>query len=206
MEVKSRRETHTEATRRALIAAGRQLFGRRGYADVSVDAIARRARVTTGALYHHFRHKKHLFRAVFDEVNAELMRQVAVDSTRRSDPWDQLIAGCDGWLDACRDREIRQIVLIDAPSVLGWEEWRELDAPHGFGLTVRGLRSAMDAGALKRRPPEALAYLLYGALNEAALALAHAEDFDAARAQMRGLLVELLSALRPDGDTGRGRR
>src|SRR5919197_3190604 len=132
MIVKSRRDTHAEATRHALISAGRQLFGRLGYAEVSVETIARRARVTTGALYHHFRDKKHLFRAAFDQVNAELMKQVAVDSAQGSDPWEQLIAGCDAWLDACRDRSIRQIVLIDAPSVLGWEEWRKLDAPYGF--------------------------------------------------------------------------
>jgi AcrR family transcriptional regulator len=195
MAVKTRQEANIEATQRALVASARQLFGTRGYAAVSVEAIARRARVTTGALYHHFSDKQDLFRAVFDQVNAELTKRVARDSAQHSDPWGQLIAGFDAWLAACREAEIRQIVLIDGPSVLGWEEWRQIDAPHGFGLTVGGLRSAMDAGVLKRRSPEALAYLIYGALNEAALALARAEDFDAARAETRDLLVELLSGL-----------
>jgi AcrR family transcriptional regulator len=204
MSVKSRRNAHTEATRRALLVAGRRLFGARGYAAVSVDAVARHARVTIGALYHHFRDKRDLFRAVYEQVLLELAERIAVASGQHEDPWDQLIAGCDAWLTECRDGEVRQIVLIDAPSVLGWEQWRQLDAPHGFGLTVRGLRSAMNAGVLKHRSPEALAYLLYGALNEAGLALARAEDFEAARAEMRGLISELLTALRTDPDVGDG--
>jgi AcrR family transcriptional regulator len=198
MAVKSRREIHSEATRRALVSAGRALFGTRGYASVSVEAIARRARVTTGALYHHFGDKQDLFRAVFDRVNAELAERLVAASAQHTDLWSQLIVGCDTWLDACRNGEVRQIVLIDAPSVLGWEEWRQIDSPHGFALTVRGLRAAMDAGVLKRRSPEALAYLLYGALNEAGLALARAEDFDATRAEMHALIVELLGGLRAD--------
>ena len=127
-------------------------------------------------------------------------------SEQFAEPWEQLIAGCDKWLAAGREKDIRQIVLIDAPSVLGWEEWRRIDAPHGLGLTIRGVRVAMDAGVLKRRPPEPLAYLLYGALNEAALALAHAEDPEATRVQMRELLVDLLSGLRTDSDTAHDRR
>jgi AcrR family transcriptional regulator len=198
MEVKSRREAHTEATRRALVRAGRELFGTRGYTAVSVEAIARRARVTTGALYHHFRDKRDLFRAVFESVSADLAGRITAASAQPGDIWDQLIAACDAWLAACADAEIRQIVLIDAPSVLGWEEWRRIDAPYGVGLTIRGLRAAMDAGVLKRRSPEPLAHLLYGALNEAAFALAHAEDIDAARAEIRELLVELFRGLRTD--------
>ncbi len=206
MEIKSRRARNTEATRRALITAARRLFGTRGYAAVSVDVVAERARVTTGALYHHFSDKQDLFRAVFDEVNAEVMHDVAAYSGQYSDDWDRLIAGCDAWLDACRSDEIRRIVLLDAPSVLGWEEWRRIDAPHGLSLTIQGLESAMDAGVLKRRSPEALAYLLYGALNEAALALARAEDFDAARAEIRELLIELLSGLRANSGSDDGGR
>jgi AcrR family transcriptional regulator len=198
MEVKSRREGHTEATRRALVRAGRELFGTRGYSAVSVGAIARRARVTTGALYHHFRDKRDLFRAVFESVSAVLARRIATASAQPGDVWDQLIAACDAWLAACADAEIRQIVLIDAPSVLGWEEWRRIDAPYGLGLTIRGLRAAMDAGVLKRRSPEPLAHLLYGALNEAAFALARAEDFEATRAEIRELLVDLFGGLRRD--------
>jgi AcrR family transcriptional regulator len=198
MEVKSRREAHTEATRRALVRAGRELFGTRGYTAVSVEAIAGRARVTTGALYHHFRDKRDLFRAVFESVSADLAGRITAASAQPGDIWDQLIAACDAWLAACADAEIRQIVLIDAPSVLGWEEWRRIDAPYGVGLTIRGLRAAMDAGVLKRRSLEPLAHLLYGALNEAAFTLAHAEDIDAARAEIRELLVDLFRGLRTD--------
>src|SRR5918996_830682 len=128
METKSRRATHTEATRRALIAAGRRLFGARGYTAVSVDAIAQRARVTTGALYHHFRDKRDLFRAVYEQVDAELSERIAAEGGEHADPWDRLIEGFDVFFDACRDEETRRIVLIDGPSVLGWEEWRQIDA------------------------------------------------------------------------------
>jgi AcrR family transcriptional regulator len=205
MSVKSRRDAHTEATRRALITAGRRLFGARGFAAVSVDEIARRARVTTGALYHHFRDKQDLFRAVFEQVDAELTDRIA-GAGGSSGVWDQIIAGCAEWFDACRDGETRRIVFIDAPSVLGWEEWRQIDSPYGLGLLTEGLQAAMDAGVLKRRSAEPLALLLYGALNEAGLALARAQDFDAARAEMLGLLTDLLSGLRADTQDGHGRR
>jgi AcrR family transcriptional regulator len=204
MPVKSRRAAHTEATRRALITAGRQLFGASGFAAVSVDEIARRGRVTTGALYHHFRDKRDLFRAVYEQVDAELTTRIATQSEGNSDAWSQLIGGCEAFLDACRDGETRRIVLIDAPSVLGWEEWRQIDAPHGLGLLTRGLQSAMDAGVLKRRAAQPLAFLLYGALNEAGLALALADDFDAARSEMLELLTDLLSGLRAETQAGHG--
>jgi AcrR family transcriptional regulator len=200
MNVKSRRAAHTETTRRALITAARKLFGAHGFAAVSVDEIARRARVTTGALYHHFRDKRDLFRAVYEQVDSELTTRIATQSGGNSDAWRQLIAGCEAFLDACRDRETRRIVLIDAPSVLGWEEWRQIDAAHGLGLLTRGLQSAMDVGVLKRRAAQPLALLLYGALNEGGLALARAEDFDAARSEMRELLTDLLSGLRADAE------
>jgi AcrR family transcriptional regulator len=204
MPVKSRRADHTEGTRRALITAGRQLFGAHGFAAVSVDEIARRGRVTTGALYHHFRDKRDLFRAVYEQVDAELTTRIATQSEGNSDAWSQLIGGCEAFLDACRDGETRRIVLIEAPSVLGWEEWRQVDAAHGLGLLTRGLQSAMDAGVLKRRAAQPLAFLLYGALNEAALALARAEDFEAARSEMRELITDLLSGMRADAEGTRG--
>jgi AcrR family transcriptional regulator len=196
MEVKSRRAAHTEATRSALIAAGRRLFGARGYAAVSVEAVAQRARVTTGALYHHFRDKRDLFRAVYQQVDAELADRVAAEGGVRADPWDRLIEGFDAFMEACRDEETRRIVFIDGVSVLGWEEWRQIDAHYGLGLLSQGLSSAMDAGVLKRRPSKPLAHLLYGAINEAGLALARADDFEASRAEMRQLVADLLSGLR----------
>jgi AcrR family transcriptional regulator len=196
MEVKSRRAVHTEATRAALVKAGRQLFGRHGYEAVSVDAIARRARGTTGALYHHFGDKRALFRAVFELVDSELYERVAAAAATPSDGFERFIAGAEAWFESCRAGEVRQIVLLDGPSVLGWEEWRGIDAPYSFDGLVMALSRAMEDGVLQRRPARPLAHLLYGALNEGGIALARADDFGAAKAEMLGLFSALLGGLR----------
>jgi AcrR family transcriptional regulator len=197
MSVKSRKELNTETTRRALLKAARELFGTRGFSAVSVGEIARCARVTTGALYHHFESKEAIFRSVFEEVNRELAKRSADRAGEHADVWDQLIGGFEAFLDACREDDVRTIVLIDAPSVLGWEQWREVDAPYGLRLLKAGLRSAMDAGVLEPKPVVPLAHLLYGAINEAGLLLARAEDFDAARSEMLVLLNDMLRGLKP---------
>jgi AcrR family transcriptional regulator len=183
------------ATRAALLREARGLFATEGYEAAATEEIVKRAEVTRGALYHHFADKRGLFEAVFQEVAQGIAGTIDDEAEPALDPVEALIDGGKGFLDACLDPAVRRIYLIDAPSVLGWHRWRELDAPHG----VRTLRVGIEA-ILKVRPDsslgaEPLTFLLSGAFNEAALWIAGAKDENAARRQMDRTLGELIQRL-----------
>lgn len=162
-------EERRQATTDALVASGRRLFGERGYAGVSSAAIAAAARVTTGAMYHHFENKAALFRAVFETVEAELAVAVRLAAASPGDPLLRLEKGALAFLKAARQPKVRRIVLIDGPRVLGWDRWREIDERHHLRPLKAALIAAMRAGLMKRQDPDAVARLLMGALTEAAL-------------------------------------
>src|SRR5947209_952346 len=187
----------SEATRSALVAAARTLFAERGYAAVGTEEIVRAAGVTRGALYHQFADKRDLFRAVFEQVDAEVVQRIAERALSRDDPLDALRTGVVEWLDACAEPELQRIVLLDAPAVLGFEEWRSVGERSGLGVIVAGLERAMDAGAIARQPLRALAHVVIGSLDEAALYVARAEDKAAARSEMAQVLDRMVEALRP---------
>mgnify|MGYP000270515855 CR=1 FL=1 len=202
MEHKRRTQSdRTAATRAALVAAARELFGSRGFADVGTEEIVGAAGVSRGALYHQFADKTELFAAVFEEVEAELTQRIGAVMAARAatDPAQALETGVGAWLDACAEPAVQRVVLLDAPSVLGWERFREIGMRYGLGLVEAGLAGAMEAGALARRPVRPLAHLLVGALDEAALYLARAPDPAAARAEVEATIAALLSGLRPAG-------
>ena len=177
----SRHDLRSQATRRVLVTSARALFGARGYAGVGTEEIVRAAGVTRGALYHQFRDKADLFAAVAEEVEAEISERIAAGAGAATDPVDALRAGARLFLDACAEPEVERIILLDAPAVLGWEAWRALAGRYGLGLVRLGLQSAMDAGAIVPQPIAPLAHILIGALDEAALYVAGAENPAAAR-------------------------
>jgi AcrR family transcriptional regulator len=162
----------TEATRAALLAAGRTLFGERGFAATSIEDLASAAGVTRGALYHHFASKEELFAAVFEQVEVELMAAAGRGARAGSDAWDRLRRGCRAFLEACNDRAVQRIALLDAPAALGLERWRAIEEKYALESIRVSLEMAMKDGDLPSRPPEALAHLLLGALNEAAMLVA----------------------------------
>src|SRR4051794_18198890 len=184
------------ATRAAVIAAARELFAERGYAAVGTEEIVRRAGVTRGALYHHFGGKRDLLEAVYEAIESELTAQIAAGALSHSDPLEALRGGVGAFLDHCLEPEVQQIVLLDAPAVLGWERWREIGAKYGLGLVEGALAAAMEAGAIQRQPVRPLAHVLMGALDEAAMVVARAEDPSAARQEMESVLATLLAGLR----------
>jgi AcrR family transcriptional regulator len=186
------------ATRAELMRVARALFAERGYAGVGTEEIVARADVTRGALYHHFADKKDLFRAVHEELEQELVANVGEQIAGIEDPWELAVTGVRAFLDAAEDDALRQIALIDAPAVLGWEEWREIDARYGLGLVTFGLRNGMDAGVFRERDVTPLAHLLIGAMTEAALMVANASDPDAVRREVEPALLALLEGLRTD--------
>ena len=199
--MKTRRAEQAEGTRAALIGAARGLFAERGYAGVGTEEIVAAARVTRGALYYHFEDKRDLFRAVFAEVDRELVEGVARVALDESDPWQRLIAGCDAFLDACIDPALQRIVFLDAPSVLGWREWHELgEAASALGVVEFGVQAAADAGVVRVSNVSVFAHLVLGALNEAGMYIAHADDAERARLDVGTSMRELLEGLRAASD------
>ena len=185
-----------DATRTALSAAARQLFTERGYAATSTTEIVERAGVTRGALYHHFAAKDELFRAVFEQLEGEVTRHVAQEALTSDDPLEQLRRGTRAYLDACIDPAVQRVVLLDGPSVLGWETWQEIEQRYGYGLVVAGVEAAIAAGLIAAQPVEALAHALFGALTEAGMVVARAAEPRAARAEMEAAMDRLLDGLR----------
>lgn len=185
----------TAATRRALLDAARRHFAERGFAGTGREQVAAAAGVSRGALHHHFGTKEGLFRAVVEELEAGLVAQVAAVAGEGSDAVDELRRGCLAFLDACLEPAVRRILLLEAPVVLGWDAWREIDARHGLALVRTGLAGAFDELGLDRAAVEPLAHLLLGALNEAALLVATATDPAAARAEVGATVTLLLDRL-----------
>jgi AcrR family transcriptional regulator len=165
----NRQAERSASTRAKLIEAARGLFARDGYAAVGTELIVRRAGVTRGALYHQFPAKEDLFMAVYEQVEQELTERVAASLSGSASPFEAMRAGIGVFLDACRAPEVQRIVLIDGPSVLGWERWRAVAEKYGLGLLQAVIGAAVDAGELAPVAVEPLAHLLMGALDEAAL-------------------------------------
>jgi AcrR family transcriptional regulator len=185
-----------DATRTALSAAARQLFTGRGYAATSTTEIVERAGVTRGALYHHFAAKEDLFRAVFEQLEGQVTEHVAKEALTSTDPLEQLRRGTRAYLDACIDPAVQRVVLLEGPSVLGWQTWQEVEQRYGYGLVVAGVEAAIGAGLIAAQPVEPLAHVLFGALTEAGMVVARADDSDAARAEMEAAMDRLLDGLR----------
>jgi AcrR family transcriptional regulator len=195
-EPPGRREAEARATRDALIAAALALFTERGYAGVGTEEIVARAKVTRGALYHHFTDKRDLFRAVFEQVESDLMERIGATMQSADDPYELMVGGMRAFLDACEEPAVKQISLTDAPAVLGWQEWREIDNRHGLGLTRAALDGAVQAGLIRPIATEPMAHLFVAALSEAAFVITHAEHPRKARAEVEEALVQLVEGLR----------
>jgi AcrR family transcriptional regulator len=187
----------TAQTRAALIAVARRLFGAEGFAEAGAERITREAGMTRGALYHQFASKADLFAAVLDQVEAEIAERVAgaVAGFDPADTTGMLLAGADAWLDASSEPDLQRIVLLDGPSVLGWDRWREICLRHTVGLIAALLQDGIDRGSLPPQPVQALTHVLVGAVDEAALYIAQAQDGAAARADMDLVIRRLTLAL-----------
>ena len=182
------------ATTARLIEVAREQFTTHGYADAPTEDIVRIAGVTRGALYHHFGGKEGLFHAVLDAVQHDVGERVEAAARQVEGTWEQLIAGCAAFLEASRDPQVQRIMLIDAPAVLGWAAWRELDAQYSMKSLREALAALQAQGELAPLSLDALTHLLSGAMNEAALWIAQSDQpaaLDDAVAALRHLLESL---------------
>jgi AcrR family transcriptional regulator len=208
----TRRDEHVADTRQALVDAARTLFTEQGYAATGTEEIVAAARVTRGALYHHFHDKTDLFRAVMEQIarevaehliDAELSRPTAPSpgqSTAQppADAWDEVRDGLRAFLDLCVvTDDFQRIVLVEGPAVLGHEAWDELVARHGSNLLAEWLSRAVEQGRIAPVPIEPLTRLLIAMISDSSLYIARADDRSAARAAMGTVLDRLLTGLEP---------
>lgn len=192
-------EEISDATRRKLLAAGRRLFATRGYAKVSADEIADKARLTRGALHYQFGDKRGLFEAVARELLGELTKRIFTDTMADVEEGPaELERGCEVLLEAYGEPELQAILLRDAPVVLGWAEWRRLQDDSGLApLLGHALGHWVEAGWIGAERVEPLSRLLLGALTQAGVAIGESDDRAAALARYRAEIRHLVRGLAP---------
>ncbi len=189
----SLRAEQVAQTRAALVAAGRTLFGTKGFAATSVEDLARAARVTTGALYHHFPTKAAVFEAVFEQVHAEMLVATAVAATAAQSALEVLDAGFDVFLDWVLEPTVQRIIVTDGPAVLGLARFVELDERYALEPAVHALEAANAAGQLRVEDPQTLALLLFGAMTRAGLLIASSPDPKATRDNVGATFRQMMS-------------
>jgi AcrR family transcriptional regulator len=190
-EIKDARSAQGAATARTLRRQARKLFTKKGYSGVNTEELVESARVTKGALYHHFANKKELYEAVLEDVEQELVEKLEAAGAGRK-PWDRLHAMCRAYLDACRDPALARMLVLEAPVVLGWKTWCNLEQKYEVAAFARCLG---EAGALSE-PAETLAQVILGALTTGARVIATSADPDTARAEVERTMDRLLAGLR----------
>ncbi len=194
--MRSRRLDYSESTRKALVDSAVELFTRNGYAATSLDAIARRARVTKGALYHHFSGKQALFEAAFDVVETAAVERLAEVVGGDGNAWDRAIQGIEIYVKSCLDPSYQRIVIHEGPVVMGWERWRETEENFSFGLVKTTIEALIESGEIVDVPIDVTARILFGALSAGATMIAGAEDPKKAGAEVSQTIVTVLEGMR----------
>jgi len=192
-----------QATRRHLISEATELFAARGYEGTSIEAVLEHAGVSRGSLYHHFASKERLFEAVLESVHAEVGESTLAAAAEAGDADAQTLlrAGYLAWVRLAGQPVVRQILLIDAPTVLGWRRWREMEEQYGLGMIKGVLQTAANEGELPQELVDPFAHMLLATGNELALMIALADDVTAAQASAEAAFDEFLTRLLPP--TGR---
>jgi len=182
-------------TRAHLVDVATRLFAAHGYDDTSIKAVLAESGASRGSLYHHFPGKDALFLAVMEDVGMRIGRQVEDVMRAAPDPVAALRAGCLAWIRLAGDPVVRQVMLIDAPAVLGWQRWRELDEQGPLGVIRAALAYAAEAGIIEQRHVDAFAHIVLAAANEVTLVIARADDRAAALAAGESAVAEFLDRL-----------
>ncbi len=183
----------TETTIASLVGRARREFGARGYAEASVEYIASEVGLTKGAVYYHFKSKKGLFEAVLRDCQRDIVARIESQATSSADPREAVIDGCVAFVDVVMDEAFRQIVLLDAPAVLGYGKWRQIDAEFGLGSLKAGLQAWMTDDSLLDL--DIVAHAISGALNDLVLFAAESPDPSAAHERVRRQLPLLVASM-----------
>ena len=193
---KGRNAERTAATRAALVGAARRLFEERGYAATSTADIVSAARITRGALYHHFADKLDLLRAVVIEIQEGLIERVLEAALAEPEAWDLFVAGWTAFLNVA-DHPALRLLMVDAPAAMGLDAWREIDDMYCLNAVIAGLRDLIDHGVIPEQPLDALARVLLTAGNALATHIATSADPAAERAALIPVFIRQLEFIRP---------
>jgi AcrR family transcriptional regulator len=194
--VRTRRAEYSESTRQALVDSAVALFTKRGYAGTSLDEVVKRARVTKGALYHHFSGKQALFEAAFAQVETRSIESLTAVVTAEGDAWETAVAGLRAYVRKCLEPEYQRIIVHEAPVVMGWERWREAEEHFSFGLLRTAVQLLVDAGEIEEAPVEIMARLLFGALSAGASTIASSSDPKRTGREVERAILRVLEGLR----------
>jgi AcrR family transcriptional regulator len=165
-----------QATRAHLIDVATKMFAEHGYDGTSIEAVLAESGASRGSLYHHFPGKDALFLAALENVSSRIEAQIRAAAQDAGDPLAWLRACGLAWIRLARDQDVRQIMLTDAPAVLGWQRWRELDEQGPLGLIRASMTYAAEAGQIDPRHVDAFAHMVLAAVNELALMIARSDD------------------------------
>jgi AcrR family transcriptional regulator len=193
MEVKDARIAQGALTQKALRRQARKLFAQKGYTAANTGELVERAKVTKGALYHHFANKRELYHSVVEDMEAEVVERIEAAGAAQRDPWKRLRAMCRAYLDACSDPAVARILVLEAPVVLGWKAWCQLEQKYEVAAFARCVRAT---GIELKEPAEALAQVILGALTTGVRVIATAPDPAAARSEIDSTIDRLLAGLR----------
>ncbi|WP_370289478.1 TetR/AcrR family transcriptional regulator [Nocardioides sp.] len=193
----TRRGAYSASTKRALVDVAEKLFAEKGYASTSLDAIVAGARVTKGALYHHFSGKQALFEAVFERIEADSAKRIQKSLRGQRDPWQKATEGLRSFLDVVQENTYRRIVIQDGPAVLGYERYREQEERSTFANIVEIVRATLDAGHwdLDEEMLQTFSRIFFGALSSAGESVATAADPEAAARRVEGAIGFLLAGV-----------
>ena len=191
----TRATERAQATRQRFLAVATRLFAERGYEGTSIEAILEEAGASRGSLYHHFPGKDALFEAVLIRLLEDTGQQTILAADGAPDSVAAMQAGCRAWVRLARDPVIQRIVLIDGPSVLGWEHWRELDAQQSLGLLQFSLGVAAAEGRVAPELVDMFAHVLMAALSEIAMVVARSDDPEGAVRSGEAAVDELIQRL-----------
>ena len=189
MSAKLTKAEQTRRTRRAILDRARHLFATKGYAATGTEEIISELGITRGALYHQFKDKIGVFKAVIVEAYSEITDYIQTQIRPLDDNWRQLIIGCQAFLEVAQQDELRRLVFIEAPAVLAADDLVEIDQ-YGFGLLYEGIQIAVSEGNLNTIDAEGFAHLVNGSLNELAAWVAQSDDPE--RLKTAQCLVETL--------------
>jgi AcrR family transcriptional regulator len=193
----NRRADQGQHTRARLVEVSTRLFAERGYDGTSIEAVLAETGVSRGSLYHHFRGKEALFEAVLDAVEVRIAGETltALVETGPGDALATLRTGCLAWVRLAGDPVVQRIVLIDAPSVLGWERWREIEEQNALGTLKTVIQAASDEGRLPANLVDPFAHMVLATMNELALFIARAHDAGEAQRSAEAAVDEYLTRL-----------
>jgi AcrR family transcriptional regulator len=198
----SRRQEYSASTKRALVDVASELFTERGYAGTSLDEIVSGARVTKGALYHHFSGKQALFEAVFETVEAEATAAIRKAVRDHDDPWEKALSGLRAFLDVVQQPGYRRIVIQEGPAILGYERFREQEERSTFGIVQEIVSSVLDSYDLEPSMVETFSRIFFGAMSAAGTAVSSADDSERASAEVEAAIAFILGGLQQQAESG----